>query len=120
MSFETDKTVENQDMARGYNLMRNAVLKQIVNLANNAGVSGEVVLEIVLQQKDRNIGYNLLTAKYEDMFQSGIIDATKCIRLAVETAASVAGSLLTTEAVVVPDIEEAIKMSKLMSGVSQT
>ena len=119
-TLEVNKTVGNADIARGYNLMRQAVLKQIVNLANNAGVSGDVVLEIVMQQENKNIGYNLLTGAYEDMFKAGITDATKCIRLAVETSASVAGSLLTTESVVIPDIDEAIKMSKLMTQSSSS
>lgn len=119
-TFEVEKTVGNADIARGYNLMRQAVLKQVVNLANNAGVSGDVVLDVIIQQKDRNIGYNLLTGKYEDMFKAGIVDATKCIRLAVETSASVAGSLLTTESVVIPDIDEAIKMAKLTSASSSS
>ena len=119
-TLEVNKTVGNADIARGYNLMRQAVLKQVVNLANNAGVSGDVVLEIIMQQQDKNIGYNLITGQYEDMFKAGIVDATKCIRLAVETSASVAGSLLTTESVVIPDIDEAIKMAKLTSSSSSS
>lgn len=105
------------DIKKGYEIMKKAILRQIVLLANNSGVSGDVVLEGVLSQLDNlNVGYDLMSGEYVDMFQAGIVDATKCIRLAVETASSVAGALLTTESVVLPDIDEAIRMSKLMGA----
>lgn len=105
------------DIKKGYEIMKKAILRQIVLLAKNSGVSGDVVLEGVLSQLDNlNVGYDLMSGEYVDMFQAGIVDATKCIRLAVETASSVAGALLTTESVVLPDIDEAIKMSKLMGA----
>ncbi len=74
-----------------------APLKQI---AENSGKNGEVVLNNVLASPDMSIGYNALTEEYEDLFVSGIIDPVKVTRTALETAASIAGSLLTVETLV--------------------
>lgn len=113
----TNDTIKNKDILTGYEIVKQAILKQVVLLANNAGYSGEVVMNGILNQTDKNVGFDLITGEYVNMFDAGIIDATKCIRLAVETASSVAGSLLMTETVILPDIEKAIEMAKLTAGV---
>ena len=73
-----------------------APLKQI---ADNCGLSGSVVADEV-SQKGANTGYDANEAKYTDMFKAGIIDPTKVVRTALSNAASIAGLMLTTEALV--------------------
>lgn len=102
-----------EDMSRGYNLVMRIIQQHICQLADNAGVSGKVVLETV-KNKTKNVGYDLISKEYVDMFEAGIIDATKCIRTAVEIATSTAGAFLTTNCVVIPDIDENMKRAKLM------
>jgi chaperonin GroEL len=73
-------------------------LRQIVA---NAGEEGAVVVEKVLASEEQNLGYNAETGTYEDLVKAGVIDPTKVTRTALENAASIAGLLLTTEAMVV-------------------
>ncbi len=73
-------------------------LRQIVA---NAGEEGAVIVAKVIESKDQNFGYNALTGKFEDLVRVGVIDPTKVTRTALENAASIAGLLLTTEALVV-------------------
>ena len=73
-------------------------LRQIVA---NAGEEGAVIVAKVIESKDQNFGYNALTGKFEDLVRAGVIDPTKVTRTALENAASIAGLLLTTEALVV-------------------
>ena len=82
-------------------------LRQIVA---NAGEEGSVVLSKVLVSKDDNYGYNAATGVYEDLVKAGVIDPTKVARTALENAASIAGLLLTTEALVVelPEARSAV------------
>ncbi|MEO0012758.1 MAG: chaperonin 2, partial [Cyanobacteriota bacterium] len=72
----------------------------LCQLANNAGVEGSVVVEKV-KETDFNIGYNALTGEFGDMIAAGIIDPAKVVRSAVQNASSIAGMVLTTEALVV-------------------
>ena len=69
-------------------------------LADNAGVEGAVIVEKV-KESDPNIGYNALTGQFQDLIAAGIIDPAKVVRSAVQNAASIAGMVLTTEALVV-------------------
>ena len=82
-------------------------LKQspIRQIAVNAGVDDGVVVNEVLKNIDKIIGYNALEGTYENMFESGIIDPTKVTRCALENAGSVAASILTTD-VIITDIPE--------------
>ncbi len=73
-----------------------APMKQI---ADNCGIDGSVVVDEV-SQKPTNIGYDANAAKYVDMFKAGIIDPVKVVRSALSNAASIAGLMLTTEALV--------------------
>jgi len=68
-------------------------------IANNAGFEGSVVVQRVLDGKG-NFGFNADTGEYEDLLKAGIIDPTKVARFALQNAASVAGLLMTTEAMV--------------------
>ncbi len=83
----------------GVNIVRKALEEPIRMLAENAGVDGSIVFEKVKNEKS-NVGFNVETLKYEDMFEAGIIDPTKVTRAALQNAASVASLLVTTECAV--------------------
>ena len=72
----------------------------------NAGAEPSIVVEKVRGSKDPAFGYNALTDEYENLVQAGVIDPTKVARTALQNAASIAGLLLTTEAIVVEKKEE--------------
>lgn len=91
---------ENEDQNFGIALIRRALTAPTRQIAANAGVDGSVVVEKISQSNDLNFGYNAQTDCYEDMLKAGIIDPTKVVRTALEDAASIAGLLITTEAVV--------------------
>ncbi len=88
-----------KDEQVGVDIMRRAVTKPLAQIAENAGVSGEVVVNTV-EKKRGNIGYNAATGEYQDLVEAGIIDPAKVTRSAVQNAASAAAMLLTTEVVV--------------------
>src|SRR5262249_53083707 len=92
------------EVKTGVQILRRALEEQMRILAQNAGKDGAVIIEMVRraqgEQKDANVGYNVLTDQYVDMVQAGIIDPAKVTRSAVENAASIAGMILTTEALV--------------------
>ncbi len=83
----------------GVKLVRRALEAPIREIATNAGFEGSIVAKRVLEEKG-NFGVNAETGEYEDLMKAGIIDPTKVARLALKNAASVAGLLLTTEAMV--------------------
>ncbi|KKS15917.1 MAG: 60 kDa chaperonin [Parcubacteria group bacterium GW2011_GWB1_41_6] len=100
-----EKTKNNNlDEWTGMKILRKSIEKPLWQIAENAGVSGEVVIEEVKKRKG-NIGYNAASGKYEDLVQAGIIDPTKVTRSALQNAASASAMLLTTGAVVA-DIPE--------------
>ena len=80
--------------------MLQALLAPAALIANNAGTEGAVVVEKLLES-DWEIGYNAMTDKYENLLEAGVIDPSKVTRCALQNAASVAGMVLTTQAVVV-------------------
>ena len=102
-SVETDQPDENVGVA----IVRRALEEPIRQIAENAGIDGAVVCERV-KSASGNQGYNALTNEFDDLVKSGIIDPTKVARTALENAASIAGLLLTTEAVVseIPEKKE--------------
>ncbi len=83
----------------GVNIIRRAMEEPMRQIANNAGFEGSVVVQKVAEGKG-NFGFNAESGKYEDLLEAGIIDPTKVARFALQNAASVAGLLLTTEAMV--------------------
>ena len=87
-------------------------------IAENAGVSGEIVVGKVMESKDYNFGYNAQTGEYVDMMKSGIIDPAKVVKTAIQAAASTAGVLLTTGAVMseIPEEKTAPQMGGGMPG----
>ncbi|HEY0655159.1 MAG TPA: chaperonin GroEL [Chryseosolibacter sp.] len=101
----------NEDQATGINIVRLALEAPLRTIAENAGQEGSVIVNKVREGK-KDYGYNARDNKYENFFEAGIIDPTKVSRLALENAASIAGLLLTTEAVVseIPEEKEAPAM----------
>jgi chaperonin GroEL len=95
----------NEDQGTGVNIIRLALESPLRTIAENAGQEGSVVVNKVRDGKG-DFGYNARDNKYENFFAAGIIDPTKVTRLALENAASIAGMLLTTEAVVSDIAEE--------------
>jgi len=83
----------------GANIIKRALEEPVRQIANNAGYEGSVVVQQVMEGKGAH-GFNAETGVYEDLFKAGIIDPTKVTRFALQNAASVAGLLLTTEAMV--------------------
>ena len=83
----------------GINIVRRALEEPLRQIVNNAGLEGSVVVERVKKEK-KFVGFNADTEEYVDMFEAGIIDPTKVSRSALQHAASVAGLLLTTEALI--------------------
>ncbi len=101
-----DKFVEENltgDEKIGAMIVSKALEEPIRQIAKNAGVDDGVVVKEVLSNDDENYGYDALEDKYCDMFKEGIIDPLKVTRTALESAGSVASTLLTTECVVVTD-----------------
>jgi chaperonin GroEL len=104
--------LERDDEQVGVGILRRALEAPIRQIAVNAGVEGSIVVAKVREAKKASHGYNALTDVYEDMVEAGVIDPTKVVRTALQNAASIAGLLLTTEAVVVekPEPEAAPPM----------
>jgi chaperonin GroEL len=94
-----DFTVEDPDEQIGVRIVERALEEPIRQIVNNAGGEGSIVVAKVRAEKG-SFGYNARTDKYEDLVDAGVIDPTKVTRTALQNAASIAGLLLTTEAVV--------------------
>ena len=94
-----DKPDVEGDEKLGFDLVRRALEEPVRQIANNAGMEGSVVVQRVKEGKG-NFGYNAATGVYEDLIKAGVIDPKKVTRFALQNAASVAGLLLTTEAMV--------------------
>ena len=92
--------VANNDQKVGVDIVRRALQTPIRQIVNNSGGDGSLVVGNLLEGKDQNRGYNAQTGKYENLVKSGIVDPTKVVRTALEAAASIAGLLITTEAMV--------------------
>ena len=105
------------DEMTGIKLVKKAMEEPLRQIANNAGVEGSVVVEKV-KAAEPGIGFNALTNVYENMIAAGIIDPAKVARSAIQNAASIAGMVLTTEALVSekPNPNEAAAMGAAMGG----
>ncbi|WP_413204847.1 chaperonin GroEL [Rhodospirillum sp. A1_3_36] len=93
-------TPANDDQKVGIDIVRRALQAPVRQIAANAGTDGSVVAGKLLESTDSNYGYNAQTGAYEDLVKAGVIDPTKVVRCALQDAASVAGLLITTEAMV--------------------
>jgi chaperonin GroEL len=90
----------NEDQEAGINIIRRALQAPIRQIAENAGVEGSIVVGKVTDQKSASFGYDAQTGEYGDLIKKGIIDPAKVVRVALQDASSVAGLLVTTEAMV--------------------
>jgi chaperonin GroEL len=90
----------------GVDIVRRSIEEPIRMIVQNAGGEGSIVVEKVRASKDDAFGYNALTDTYENLVQAGVIDPTKVTRTALQNAASIAGLLLTTEALIVEKKEK--------------
>jgi chaperonin GroEL len=93
-------TPANNDQKVGIDIVRRALQSPVRQIAENAGHDGAVVAGKLREQKDTNWGFNAQTEQYEDLVKAGIVDPTKVVRTALQDASSVAGLLITTEAMV--------------------
>ncbi|MCF3974062.1 chaperonin GroEL [Paracoccus salsus] len=91
---------ENSDQEAGIAIVRRALESPMRQIAENAGVDGAVVAGKIRESSDKTFGFNAQTEEYGDMFKFGVIDPAKVVRTALEDAASVAGLLITTEAMI--------------------
>ncbi|WP_372609441.1 chaperonin GroEL [Aquicoccus sp.] len=90
----------NIDQNRGIQIVRLALETPLRQIAENAGVDGAVVAGKIRESEDKSFGFNAQTEEYGDMFKYGVIDPAKVVRTALEDASSIAGLLITTEAMV--------------------
>jgi len=95
----------NEDETTGIQIVKRAIEEPLRQIVANAGMEGSVIVQKVKEGKG-DFGYNAQTDKYENLYQSGVIDPTKVTRVALENAASIAGMLLTTECVITEKKEE--------------
>jgi len=98
-----------EDEQIGANIVRRALEEPLRQIASNAGVEGAVVVARVRGEKNENFGYNAATDEYGDLVKDGVIDPAKVARTALQNASSIAGLMLTTEALVaeIPEEKEA-------------
>ena len=103
-----DKLKLQDDEATGVNIVKRALEEPMRQIALNAGQEGAVIVGRIRESKDDNFGFNADTEEYGDLVKAGVIDPAKVTRLALQNAASIAGLMLTTEALVA-DIKEDTK-----------
>ena len=98
---------ENADQDAGIKIVRRAIQTPLRQIAGNAGVDGSVVVGKVIENDSPTFGFDAQAEEYVDMLKAGVIDPTKVVRIALENAASIAGLLITTEAMVAQKPEKA-------------
>jgi chaperonin GroEL len=107
---------ENNDQKVGIEIVGRALQAPVRQIAENAGVEGSVVVGKLLENKDASIGFDAQNETYTDMVKAGIIDPTKVVRTELIYAASVAGLLITTEAMVAEKPEDKAAMPAMPPG----
>ena len=109
---------ENDDQRVGVDIIRRALQAPVKQIADNAGESGAVIAGKLLEGKGGNFGFNAQAGKFEDLVKAGIVDPVKVVRTALQDAGSVAGLLITTEAMVadIPEEKSAVPPMPDMGG----
>ena len=97
---DEDEYAGDPDEQIGVNIVKRALEEPLRQIVANAGKEGAVIVERVRSEKNPNIGYNVVTEKFEDLIAAGVIDPAKVTRSALQNAASIAGLMLTTEALI--------------------
>ncbi len=95
-----DVVGDNDDQTQGINIVRRAIQYPIRQIVSNAGQEASIVVGKLVEQKSNTFGYNAQTGEYQDFIEAGIVDPAKLVRTALQNAASVAGLLITTEAMI--------------------
>src|SRR5438093_1460464 len=117
--FLTNKVGEGDpDEQIGVNIVRRALEEPLRQIVQNAGKEGAVVVERVRSEKNEHFGFNAQTEEYEDLVKAGVIDPAMVTRIALQNAASIAGLMLTTEAMVseLPEDDKSTPMPGGMGG----
>ncbi|NBR11984.1 MAG: molecular chaperone GroEL, partial [Alphaproteobacteria bacterium] len=91
---------KNDDVQAGINIVLKALEAPIRQIVENAGVEGSIVVNKILENKSQTYGFNAQSEQYVDMLEAGIVDPAKVVRTALQDASSVAGLLITTEAMI--------------------
>jgi chaperonin GroEL len=107
---------ENDDQKVGIDIVRRALQAPVRLIAENSGVDGSIVIGKLLESNNPNYGFDAQSGEYVDMVKAGIIDPTKVVRTALQDAASVAGLLVTTEAMVAEKPEKKPNMPPQHGG----
>ncbi len=117
--FDVNKDGGDTDEQIGVNIVRRALEEPLRQIVQNAGKEGAVVVERVRSDKNDSFGFNAQTEQFEDLVKAGVIDPAKVTRTALQNAASIAGLMLTTEAMVaeIPE-EDKAPMPGGMGGMS--
>jgi chaperonin GroEL len=117
--FDVNKDGGDTDEQIGVNIVRRALEEPLRQIVQNAGKEGAVVVERVRADKNDSFGFNAQTEQFEDLVKAGVIDPAKVTRTALQNAASIAGLMLTTEAMVaeIPE-EDKAPMPGGMGGMS--
>jgi len=95
-----DLVGDNDDQTQGINIVRRAIQYPLRQIVSNAGQEASIIVGKLHDQKSSTYGYNAQTGEYQDFIENGIVDPTKVVRVALQNAASVAGLLITTEAMI--------------------
>jgi len=114
-SDENGETIGDEDEQIGVNIVKRALEEPLRQIVSNAGQEGSVIVEKVRAEKNANIGYNAVTEKFEDLIAAGVIDPAKVTRCALQNAASIAGLMLTTEALI-SEINDSNKPGEMAGG----
>src|ERR1700742_2696130 len=109
-------TNDNSDVQAGINIVLKAIEAPIRQIAENSGVEGSIVVGKILESKDETFGFDAQNEEYVDLIQKGIVDPAKVVRRALQDAASVAGLLVTTEAMVAEVPKEQPAMPAMPPG----
>jgi chaperonin GroEL len=107
--------LEDEDEQIGVNIVRRALEEPLRKIAENAGREGAVIVERVKSERSANVGFNAQTEVFEDLVKAGVIDPAKVTRTALQNASSIAGLMLTTEALI-SEIPEAAGKAPAMPG----
>jgi chaperonin GroEL len=118
--FDANKDGGDTDEQIGVNIVRRALEEPLRQIVQNAGKEGAVVVERVRSDKNDSFGFNAQTEVFEDLVKAGVIDPAKVTRTALQNAASIAGLMLTTEAMVaeIPEEDKGSPMPGGMGGMS--
>jgi len=118
--FDVNKDGGDTDEQIGVNIVRRALEEPLRQIVQNAGKEGAVVIEKVRANSNDNFGFNAQTEEYGDLVKAGVIDPAKVTRTALQNAASIAGLMLTTEAMVaeIPEEDKGSPMPGGMGGMS--